>query len=46
MGLNWWQMVVWVLGLSFGMMGLVLRRFGFEFWVVELLGFGLRIGGG
>ena len=43
MGLNWWQIVVWVLGLSFGMMGLVLRR---GFWVVELLGFGLRIDGG
>ena len=33
MGLNWWQIVVWVLGLSFGMMGLVLRR-GFWVWVL------------
>ena len=33
MGLNWWRIIVWVLGLSFGLMGLVLRR-GFWVWVL------------
>ena len=34
MGLNWWRIIVWVLGLSFGLMGLVLRR-GFWVWVLD-----------
>ena len=33
MALNWWRIIVWVLGLSFGLMGLVLRR-GFWVWVL------------